>query len=33
MITEGPKMSEEWAIDLYLSAPPQGKFGSAAYDK
>ena len=22
MITEGPKMSEEWAIDLYLSAPP-----------
>ena len=30
MITEGfcPKMSEVWAIDLYLSAPPpQRKFG------
>ena len=28
-----PKVSEEWAIDLYLSAPPppQRKFGFAAY--
>ena len=26
-----PKMSEEWAIDFYLSVP-QRKFGSAAYD-
>ena len=27
-----PKVSEEWAIDLNLSAPPpQRKFGSAAY--
>ena len=33
MITEGfcPKMSEVWAIDLHLSAPPppQRKFGPA----